>query len=103
MLTDPMCRGGVALANTVQELYAEGQSDYALEPIVLFDELDQPVGRIQDGDAVIFCCRRGERELELTEAFTEEDFQSFPRRDFQHLDFVILTLYHEKFMHLPVA
>ena len=58
---------------------------------------------INDGDSVIFCCRRGEREIELTEAFTEPDFTHFSRRAIQKLNFVILTLYHDKFKDLPVA
>ncbi|HEX7542202.1 MAG TPA: hypothetical protein VF352_08735 [Anaerolineales bacterium] len=96
-------RGASALAGAVKELYAAGQTDYSLDPIVLTDEQGKPVGRITDGDAVIFCCRRGEREIELTEAFTEPGFDRFSRPDFQNLTFVILTLYHEKFKDLPVA
>lgn len=95
--------GGASLAAAVRDLYAQGQSDYSLEPVVLVDEQGQPIGRVQDGDAVIFCCRRGEREVELTEAFTEIDFPHFPRQAFQDLKFVIFTLYHEKFKDLPVA
>jgi 2,3-bisphosphoglycerate-independent phosphoglycerate mutase len=96
-------RGGSALADAVRQLYREGQTDYSLEPIVLADADDKPIGRISDGDAVIFCCRRGEREIQLTEAFAEPGFDRFPRRDFQNLTFVILTLYHEKFKDLPIA
>jgi 2,3-bisphosphoglycerate-independent phosphoglycerate mutase len=98
-----VARGGLALADAVRELYREGQTDYSLEPIVLVDAHGQAIGRIGDGDAVIFCCRRGEREVQLTEAFVERDRDLFPRRDFQNLTFVILTLYHEKFVGLPVA
>jgi 2,3-bisphosphoglycerate-independent phosphoglycerate mutase len=87
----------------VRELYGEGQTDYSLDPIVLTDVQGNPIGRIEDGDAVIFCCRRGEREIELTEAFTEPGFDRFPRPGFQNLTFVILTLYHDKFKDLPVA
>ena len=103
MLTKAITRGGTALAKTVSKLYNAGQTDYSLEPIVLVDSDGQPIGRIQDGDAVIFCCRREEREIQLTEAFTEPGFDRFPRPDFQNLSFVILTLYHEKFKDLPVA
>ena len=103
MLTNTIARGGTALAKTIRELYHAGQSDYYLEPIVLTDENGQCLGRIQDGDAVIFCCRRGEREIQLTEAFAEPGFDRFPRPDFLNLPFVILTLYHEKFKDLPVA
>jgi 2,3-bisphosphoglycerate-independent phosphoglycerate mutase len=103
MLTKPLAHGGRALAETIRELYRAGQTDYTLEPIVVTGTDGQPVGRVRDGDAVIFCCRRGEREIQLTEAFTEPGFDRFPRPDFQNLTFVILTLYHEKFKNLPVA
>jgi 2,3-bisphosphoglycerate-independent phosphoglycerate mutase len=95
--------GTKALADTVRELYVQGQTDYSIEPIVLVDKTNRAIGRIADGDAVIFCCRRGEREIQLTEAFTEKGFDRFSRPDFQNLNFVILTLYHEKFKNLPVA
>ncbi len=101
--TSHLTRGGTALANAVRELYREGQTDYSLEPIILVDAQGNPIGRIKDGDAVVFCCRRGEREIQLTEAFAEPGFDRFPRPDFQQLTFVILTLYHEKFKDLPVA
>jgi len=103
MLTKAFIRGGTALAKTVRELYQAGQTDYYLEPIVLTDADAQPIGRIRDGDAAIFCCRRGEREIQLTEAFTESGFDRFSRPDFENLHFVILTLYHEKFKDLLVA
>jgi len=96
-------RGAAALAEGVKALYAEGQTDYSLDPLVLVDNGSKPIGRIADEDAVIFCCRRGEREVELTEAFTEAGFSHFQRPDYKNLNFVILTLYHEKFANLPVA
>jgi len=96
-------RGAAALAKGVKALYADGQTDYSLEPLVLVDQAGNPLGRIKDGDSVIFCCRRGEREVELTEAFTEAGFSQFPRPDLQNLKFIILTRYHEKFNDLPIA
>jgi 2,3-bisphosphoglycerate-independent phosphoglycerate mutase len=91
------------MAEAVRALYRQGQTDYSLEPIILTDAKGKALGRITDGDSVIFCCRRGEREIQLTEAFTESSFRCFPRPDFHDLLFVILTLYHEKFKDLPVA
>jgi 2,3-bisphosphoglycerate-independent phosphoglycerate mutase len=96
-------RGGTALADAIRELYCQGQTDYSLEPVVLVDKQGKPLGCIEDGDAVVFCCRRGEREIQLTEAFVERKWDRFPRRDFQDLTFATLTLYHEKFRGLPVA
>jgi 2,3-bisphosphoglycerate-independent phosphoglycerate mutase len=98
-----LSHGGTNLAEAVRNLYREGQTDYSIEPVVLVDVKGNPVGCIQDGDAVVFCCRRGEREIQLTEAFVEKDFEHFNVQRFQNLPFVILTLYHEKFKDLPVA
>ena len=94
--------GGAQLAEAVRHAYAAGQDDYHLEPMVL-TERGVPVGRIRDHDAVVFCCRRGEREIELTELFTADDFRAVERRKLKDLYFAILTLYHDKFKHLPVA
>ena len=81
-------QGGAAIAQAVRELYRLGQTDYSLEPLVLVDAQGQPVGRIADGDAVVFCCRRGEREIQLTEAFCDPQFDRFPPRAFQNLNFI---------------
>ena len=94
--------GGAQLAEAVRHAYAAGQDDYHLEPMVL-TERGVPVGRIRDHDAVVFCCRRGEREIELTELFTADDFRAVERRKLKDLYFAILTLYHDKFKHLPIA
>jgi 2,3-bisphosphoglycerate-independent phosphoglycerate mutase len=103
MCADHPAIGGSELADLVRELYSSGQTDYSIEPIILADAYGKPIGRIRDGDAVIFCLRRGEREVQLTEAFVSPEVGNFPREDFKHLAFVILTLYHEKFKDLPVA
>lgn len=95
--------GGDLLANAVRAAYKEGQADYTMEPLVRIDENGKPVGLIEDGDAVIFCCRRGEREIELTDSFTDPEFSQFDRKKFTNLDFVIMTMYHEKFKDLPIA
>ena len=95
--------GGAALAAAVEKAYQAGQDDYHLEPMSLLDAEGAPVGKIHDGDEVVFCCRRGEREIQLTEAFTEADFKGFSRDFMQDVRFVIMTMYHEKFKNLPIA
>ena len=51
-------RGGAQLARAVEKAYQAGQDDYHLEPMVLVEN-GKPVGKIGDGDAAVFCCRRG--------------------------------------------
>lgn len=60
---NPSDHGGFTLAKGVRQSYAEGQTDYSLDPLVLCDSDNRPIGRIRDGDGIIFCCRRGEREI----------------------------------------
>ena len=95
--------GGEALTKAVEAAYAAGQIDYSLEPLHLENATGEPVGTIQTGDSVIFCCRRGEREIELTDAFTDPSFTGFVREQIDPLTFVILTMYSEKYTYLPVA
>jgi len=96
-------RGGDALARAVKNAYQAGGTDYSLEPLHLEDASGAPVGTVHPGDAVIFCCRRGEREIELTDAFTDPAFTGFARAKIDPLDFVILTMYSEKYTYLPIA
>jgi len=94
--------GAAALGRAVEKAYEKGQTDYYLEPLV--GTVDgKAVGKVADGDSVIFCCRRGEREIELTEMFTDPQFSAVDRIFHKDLYFVILTLYNDKFSHLPVA
>ncbi|MBN1484521.1 MAG: alkaline phosphatase family protein [Chloroflexia bacterium] len=69
------------MAAAVRAAYRAGEEDEALEPIVRVDGAGRPIGRIGDGDYVIFYDIRGEREIELTQAFVEPDFPHFPRTD----------------------
>ncbi len=102
-MPDKNFHGGDALARAVEEAYRQGQTDYSLEPMALVDGGGEPVGKIHNGDHVVFCCRRGEREIELTEAFTDPAFPHFERDYMKDLEFVIMTMYHEKFKALPIA
>ena len=102
-MTENRFIGGEALARAVEAAYAQGQTDYYLEPMVLTEADGTPVGKIRSGDKVIFCCRRGEREIELTEAFTDPDFHHFERPALKNLEFGIMTMYHDKFKDLPIA
>ncbi len=80
------------MADAVRAAYEAGEEDEALEPLVRVDENGQPVGRIQDGDYVIFYDIRGEREIELTSAFVMPEFPHFSRNPMQ-VNFVTMIEY----------
>ena len=90
------------MMQAMEKLYDKGHTDYWLPPLVLVDRHGS-VGRVRSGDSLIFCCRRGEREIQLTRAFVEKEFAEFPRERLDPLTFVPLTLYHPTLRHLPVA
>ena len=66
-------------AAAVETLYREaGRSDQHLPPFVVVRG-GAPVGPIEDGDAVIFWNFRGDRAIEISRAFEEDDFAAFDR------------------------
>lgn len=55
-----------------------GVIDQDLPPFVIVRD-GEPCGRIEDGDSVILLNFRGDRAMEVTRAFTEDDFDKFDR------------------------
>ncbi len=56
-----------------------GAIDQDLPAFVISDDGRTPVGAVRDGDSVIYFNFRGDRALEITEAFEAEDFSRFDR------------------------
>jgi 2,3-bisphosphoglycerate-independent phosphoglycerate mutase len=83
------------MAQAVRDAYARGEEDEALEPLALFGQDGQPVGRIQDGDYVIFYDIRGEREIELTRSFVDPQFDEFPVDEGLGAHFATMIQYDE--------
>lgn len=88
------------MADAVRDCYRRGEEDETLLPLVLTDPAGAPIGRIKDGDAVIFYNIRGEREIELTRAFVERDFPFFSTILYERLHFATMIEYDPT---LPVA
>ncbi len=93
---------GRCLANAVRKLYEKGENDGDMRPIVVHVG-EEPFGRVKDGDVVVFCCKRGEREVQLTEAFVLPDFSEFEVVRFRDLEFITLVKYDERFEGAKVA
>jgi 2,3-bisphosphoglycerate-independent phosphoglycerate mutase len=94
---------GLRLAQAVENAISQGNTEYFMDPFVVADARGDPPGIIRDRDSVIFCCRRGEREIQLTRAFVDPAFEAFPVTAFDQLAFVTMTRYHETFGDIPVA
>ncbi|MBN1864933.1 MAG: 2,3-bisphosphoglycerate-independent phosphoglycerate mutase [Victivallales bacterium] len=64
----------------ILKLRAEtGAIDQDLPPYVISDDGKNPVGPVRDGDSVIFFNFRGDRGLEISAAFEDDDFAHFDR------------------------
>ena len=66
----------------VETMYAEDEKavDQYLESFVVADADGQPIGTIQDGDSVVFFNFRGDRAIEISQAFEGgADFDKFDR------------------------
>jgi 2,3-bisphosphoglycerate-independent phosphoglycerate mutase len=70
----PSASAAIESARTAQP----GIIDQDLPPFVIVEN-DQPVGRIQDGDGVVLFNFRGDRAIELSRAFDEEEMTEFDR------------------------
>ena len=87
--------------NTLRETEPDVQ-DQNLPPFVVVDESEQPVGKIEKGDALIYFDFRADRAIEIAQAFTYWDFPYFDRGDYTPDDvyFVGMTEYNSD-THVP--
>ena len=73
----PQFANATAAVTTLREQHP-GTIDQDLPPFVIGAN-GQPVGTIEDGDAVVFFNFRGDRAIEITRAFEENVFDKFDR------------------------
>ncbi len=79
--------------------YADGVTDEFVEPGV---RGDGDGTRVEDGDALVFFNFRSDRGRQLTQAFTEADFDGFDRGPLLDLHYLTMTPYSAAFQ-VPVA
>lgn len=88
----PSAREAV-LANYEKQIY-----DETIPPTVIAGQ-GQPVGRITDGDAVIFFNFRHDRAVQLTQSFVDPTFDKFRQKPpyLQNMYYATMTLYDRSF------
>lgn len=84
----------------IQESYKNKITDEFLEPAYLTDKSGNPVGRIQDGDAVFFFNFREDRARQLTKAFSLPSFDKIKKDKDLNIEMVTLVEYEKN---LPVS
>ncbi|HJN42947.1 MAG: phosphoglycerate mutase (2,3-diphosphoglycerate-independent) [Acidobacteria bacterium] len=101
-MTRGIGRRGTDAGILVEQAYARGITDEFIDPCVITDAEDDPVGLIRDDDAVIFFNYRADRARQLTRALAFEDFDGFARTAAPRVRVLTLTQYDATFG-LPVA
>lgn len=83
--------------DVVNDSYEHGIYDEFVIPSVITNETGKPVGKVQDGDSIIFYNFRPDRAIQISRTFANEDFHDFDRGPGvpKDLDFVMLTNFSE--------
>jgi 2,3-bisphosphoglycerate-independent phosphoglycerate mutase len=89
-----------ALAS-IQKSYDANVTDEFIKPIVMTDASQNPVAKIQEGDAVICFNFRTDRGREITMALTQQDFPEQAMKKLR-LYYVTLTNYDDSFNDVKV-
>ena len=94
-------------ANSAVEImdasYNAGVTDEFVEPTVVVKD-GEAIGKIQEGDSIVFFNFRPDRAREITKAFIYPEFDAFVRKcGFLHPNYVSFTQYDETFTGLDVA
>jgi len=77
-----------------------GIIDQDLPPFIIADESGNPVGPIRDGDSVVFFNFRGDRAIEISRAFEQEDFSYFERVPYPKAAYAGMLEYDTE-LHIP--
>src|SRR5690606_12943821 len=84
--------------SAVEEAYASSETDEFISPRVIVDSQGEPLGRIQDGDGVVFFNFRADRVRQISRALAAEDFPHFDRGPQRPgVDVVTMTQYDAEF------
>jgi 2,3-bisphosphoglycerate-independent phosphoglycerate mutase len=86
---------------TMHRFYEQGVTDEFMEPISVLTAEGAHLGRVEDGDALIFFNFRADRMRQIVTAFRDADFDGFHRALHPKLQLVSMNRYHEQF-DLPV-
>jgi len=69
------------------------KNDQYLPPFVIVDAEKQPIGKIVDNDLVLNFNFRGDRAIQISRAFEEEEFSEFDRKFHPKIEYVGLVQY----------
>ncbi len=69
--------------------------DQDMDTFIIIDDYGKPIATIEHGDAVLMMNFRGDRAIEITEAFEMQDFESFDREFVPDVVYAGMMVYDE--------
>jgi 2,3-bisphosphoglycerate-independent phosphoglycerate mutase len=87
--------------DAIQQSYKNGITDEFIKPIVIVDENNNPIAKIEEGDAVICFNFRTDRCREITMALTQQAFDEYNMHPL-NLHYVTMTNYDDTFKNIHV-
>ena len=81
----------------MEDSYAEGITDEFIKPIVRVDADGNPVGKIEEGDVVIFFNFRNDRAKELSIVLTQQDMPEAGMKTIPGLQYFTMTPYDSNY------
>lgn len=85
----------------IQQSYEAGVTDEFIKPIILCDNLEQPLTTIKDGDVVVCFNFRTDRCREITIALTQQAFQEYNMHPL-NLHYVTMTEYDKTYKNVGI-
>jgi len=79
----------------IKEAYDQDIVDTYIKPLVIVDADQNPIGKINDNDGIIYWDFREDSARQLTESFVKNDFNKFERRQINNLAFCTMTEYEK--------
>ncbi|WP_111682066.1 2,3-bisphosphoglycerate-independent phosphoglycerate mutase [Winogradskyella tangerina] len=89
------------ILKSIQQSYEENVTDEFIKPLVVVDNEEQPVAKIEEDDVVIFFNFRTDRGRQLTQALSQEDFHEYNMHKL-NLHYVTMTNYDDNFKGINV-
>lgn len=86
----------------IKASYNDGVTDEFVVPTVITDENGAPLGKISEGDSVIFFNFRPDRAREITRTIVDEKFEGFKRNYFKTC-FICMTQYDASMPNVDVV
>ncbi|MCZ8332024.1 MAG: 2,3-bisphosphoglycerate-independent phosphoglycerate mutase [Flavobacterium sp.] len=101
LLINSIGKHTINAVESIQQSYDQNITDEFIEPLVLVDENNKPLAKIEEDDVVIFFNFRTDRGRELTEALSQKDFHEFNMHK-MNLYYVTMTNYDDTYSNVHV-